>query len=212
MKFCVIGLGRLGYQLATGLAEQGMEVMAIDSNEAIIASIRDHVTQAICMRITDEASLRSIGIEEIDTVIVAVGENFSQSILITVLLKKLKVKRIITRATSNIHKEILKLVGADEVILPERQVGIALADRLSTPFTDLSRVTDDFSVGQFATPQKFIGKTVADLDIYQKYNVKFIGIKKGDEIVTTARDYIITEDDKIILAGKNPDLDKITKL
>ncbi len=212
MKFCVIGLGRLGYQLATGLAEQGMEVMAVDSNEAIIASIRDHVTQAICMRITDEASLRSIGIEEIDTVIVAVGENFSQSILITVLLKKLKVKRIITRAINNIHKEILKLVGADEVILPEQQVGIALADRLSTPFTDLSRVSSDFSVGQFTTPQKFVGKTVADLDIYQKYNVKFIGIKKGDEIVTTARDYIITEDDKIILAGKNTDLYKITKL
>ena len=88
MKFCVIGLGRLGYQVAVTLAENGMEVMAVDSNEGIVASIRDKVTQAICMRVTDEASMRSIGVDEMDTVIVAMGENFAQSILITALIKK----------------------------------------------------------------------------------------------------------------------------
>ena len=111
MKFCVIGLGRLGYQLATGLAENGMEVMAVDSNESIIASIRDKVTQAICLRVTDEESLRNIGVEEMDTVIVATGENFAQSILITALLKKrLNMPKVITRAIDDLHKDILKLV------------------------------------------------------------------------------------------------------
>ena len=81
MRFCVIGLGRFGYQVATVLGENGMEVMAIDSDESIVASIKDKVTQAICIRIKDESSLRSIGVEEMDTVIVAMGENFDQSVL-----------------------------------------------------------------------------------------------------------------------------------
>src|SRR5256885_2026701 len=103
MKFCVIGLGRFGYQVATGLAEHGMEVMAVDSNEAIVASIRDQVTHAVCMLVVDEVSLRSIGIDEMDTVIVATGENFAQAILITALLKKrLHVPHVIARAINEI--------------------------------------------------------------------------------------------------------------
>jgi trk system potassium uptake protein len=131
MKFCVIGLGRFGYQVATGLSEHGQEIMAIDSNEAIVASIRDQVTHAICMRVTDEASLRSVGIDEINTVIVATGENFAESILITALLKKhLHTPRVIARAINDIHQEILNLVGADEIILPEKEIGMRLADSL----------------------------------------------------------------------------------
>lgn len=84
MKCCVIGLGRFGYQVATTLAENGVEVMAVDSNESIIASIKDHVTQAICMHITDEASLRSLGVDEMDVAVVAIGENLAQSITIAV--------------------------------------------------------------------------------------------------------------------------------
>lgn len=87
MKFCVIGLGRFGYQLAKSLAEQGAEVLAIDSSESIVEAIRDRVTQAICTRIVDEDSLLEIGVGEMDTVIVATGEDFAQSVLITALLK-----------------------------------------------------------------------------------------------------------------------------
>lgn len=87
MKFCVIGLGRLGYQVAVRLAENGMEVMAIDKDESIIASIRDQVTHAICLQVTDEASLSNVGVDEMDTVIVAMGENYAESILTTALLK-----------------------------------------------------------------------------------------------------------------------------
>ena len=172
MKFCVIGLGRFGQQVAKVLAENGMEVMAVDSNESIVASIRDNVTQAICMRVTDEASLRSIGIDEIDTVIVAMGENFAQSILITALLKKrLHIPHVIARAINEIHKEILTIVGADRVILPEQEIGIRLADNLSSPFTDLIRLTKDFSISQIIAPQSFVGKKVSDLDLYTKFYV-----------------------------------------
>lgn len=214
MKFCVIGLGRLGYQLAIVLADNGMEVMAIDSNESIVASIRDQVTQAICMRVTDEASLRSIGIEEMDTVIVAMGENFAQSILITALLKKrLEIPNVIARAINDIHKDILKLVGADRIVLPEKEVGTHLADTLSSPFTDLTRLNKEFSVSKIKAPKSFIGKTAESLNLFENYNVHCIGIEESiDTITPIGTDHIIQEEDRLIVAGKNNHLEKLAKL
>ncbi len=214
MKFCVIGLGRFGYQVATTLAENGMEVMAVDSNEAIIASIRDQVTQAICMRVTDESSLRSIGADEIDTVIVAMGENFAQSILITAMLKKrLNIPHVIARAINEIHKEILKLVGADRIILPEKEIGIKIADNLSSPFTDLIRLSKIYSISQIFAPKKFADKTVESLDLYNNYKVHCIGLKQDDEeIIAIDPKHEIQENDKLVFAGNHDDLEKIAKL
>lgn len=213
MKFCVIGIGRFGFTVATGLAENGMEVMAIDSNEALVASIRDQVTQAICMRVTDEVSLRSVGVDEMDTVIVAMGENFAQSILITALLKKrLHIPRVITRAINEIHKEIVQLVGADEVILPEKEIGMRLADNLSAPYMKLVRLTKNYSISQIVAPESFIGKKLGELDTYQKYQIKCIGVQIDDQTVSTDPNYIIKKGDKVIVAGENKHLEKMSKL
>lgn len=214
MKFCVIGLGRFGYQVATGLAEHGMEVLAIDSHEGIVASIRDNVTQAVCMRVTDEASLRSIGVDEMDTVIVATGENFAQSILITALLKKrLNIPRVIARAINDIHQEILSLLGADEMILPEREIGIRLADRLSSPFTDLIHLSPGFSVSQLKAPKMFIGKTVKELKLHEDYRVYCIGIKKETKTITLMEpNYVIVADDRLVIAGDDENLEAIANL
>jgi len=213
MKFCVIGLGRFGQQVAKVLAENGMEVMAVDSNESIVASIRDSVTQAVCMRVIDESSLRSIGIDEMDTVIVAMGENFAQSILITALLKKrLKIPKVIARAINDIHKEILTIVGADRVILPEQEIGIRVADNLSSPFLDLIRLSKDFSISQILSPKEFVGKSIRDLALYINYKVHCIGVKDGDTVIGIDPNHVITEDEKLIFAGNNDDLEKIAKL
>ncbi len=213
MKFGVIGLGRFGHDVATLLAENGMEVLAVDDNESIVTSISDKVTQAICMRITDEESLRSIGIEDMDTVIVAMGENIAQSILITALLKKrLQVKKVITRAVNEIHKEILTLVGADQVILPEKEVSIHLADRLSSPFIDLIRLAKDFSISQLVPPKKFVGKKVKDLKLFENYQVYCIGLTSGEDILSINPDYVITATDKLVFSGNRENLEKITKL
>ena len=212
MKFCVIGLGRFGYQVATVLAENGMEVLAVDSNEGIIASIRDHVTQAICMRVTEETSLKSIGIDEMDMVIVAMGEDFAQSILITALLKKVGVPKVIARAINEIHKDILQLVGADRVILPEKEIGIRLADNLSSPFVDIIRLTKEFAISQIIAPKKFIGKTVQSLHLYTTYDVRCIGLKKDEQIVAIDPSYTIQEHDRLIFAGNHDALEDIAKL
>ncbi|TET06251.1 TrkA family potassium uptake protein [Candidatus Dependentiae bacterium] len=213
MKFCVIGLGRFGYQLAVTLAENGMEVMAVDSNETIVASIKDKVTHAICMHVTDEESLYNIGVEEMDTIIVAMGENFAQTILITALLKKhIKVPYVIARAINDIHKEILILIGADRVILPEKDIGIKLADSLSSPFTDLVRLTKNFSISQIVAPKQFVGKTIGNLNLFKNYQVHCLGAKKQEKIISIDKDYVVIEGDRLIFSGYNQDLEKITKL
>ncbi len=213
MKFCVIGLGRFGYRVATTLADNGMEVLGIDSNDSIVASIRDQITQAICLRVNDETALRSIGVEEMDTVIVAMGENFAQSILVTALLKKrLNIPRVITRAVSEIHKEILKLIGADQVILPEQEVGTRLADSLSYPYAQVIRLTQNFGIAQIKVPAKFAGKTVGALRLFERYQVRCIGIKKEEEIITIGSDYTVHADESLIFAGNMDKLLAITKL
>ncbi|HSC25082.1 MAG TPA: TrkA family potassium uptake protein [Candidatus Babeliales bacterium] len=213
MKFCVIGLGRFGYQVATVLSENGMEVLAIDNNESIIASIRDSVAHAIVMDVTDEASLRSVGVDEIDTVIVAMGENSTQTILITALLKKhLKTPYVITRAIDDLNKEILSLVGADRVILPEQEIGIRLADNLSSPFVDVTRLAKNFSVTNVVAPDIFIGKNIEELNFFINYNIYCIGKKEEEKIIAIGPDYIIKELDKLIFAGPNKSLEKLAKL
>jgi trk system potassium uptake protein TrkA len=213
MKFCVIGLGRFGYHVATRLAENGMEVLGVDSNELIVSSIKDYITQAVSISINDENSLRSIGVDEMDVVIVAVGENFAASILITALLKKrLKIPQVITRAISDIHKEILVLTGADQVILPEQETAIVLANNLSLPFTVLSRIGKQFSIAQIEAPSAFIGKTLKKIALQDHYRVTAIGIKKQEEVKLIEKEYVIAKGDQLVLAGLNRDIETVANL
>jgi trk system potassium uptake protein TrkA len=210
MKFCVIGLGRFGYQVATILSENGMEVLAVDSNPHIVESMRDIVAHAIVMKITDEESLRSIGVDEIDTVIVAMGEDTSESILITALLKKhLQIPYVITRAINDINAEILTLVGADKVILPEKEIGNKLADSLSLPFTDFTRLSKHFSVITINALDEWVNKSVKSLESYEHYEAHCIGVKKQNDISPITADYIIQEDDQLLFAGTNKGLEKL---
>ena len=213
MKVCVIGLGRFGYNIATTLHEKGIEVLAIDSNDSIVSSIRDSVTQAICVRVLDEASLRSIGVDEMDTVIVAMGENFAQSILITAILKKhLKVPRVITRTINEIHQEIVTIIGADETIIPEQDVGVRLAERLSSPFSQFFRITKNFSLSQITAPELFVGKTVNSLQLQEQYEAGCIARKEGIEFISIGPEYIIKKNDVLLFSGDVKELNKLAKL
>lgn len=133
MKCCVIGLGNFGYSVASTLSDNGIEVLAIDLDMEIVTRIKDIVTHAICMRVTDETVLMSVGIEHIDTVIIGIGEDFAQAVLITALCKKrLNIPTVITRARTELHKDILLLIGADQVVMPEQEIGIRLARSISS--------------------------------------------------------------------------------
>lgn len=212
MKFCVIGVGRFGYHVATTLAEHGMDVMAIDSKEEVIAAIRDNVTQAICMKVTDENALRSIGIEEMDVIIVAMGENFAESILVTALLKqKINVSMVIARAVSPIHRDILTLIGADRVVMPEQEMAVKLADNLSLPFSGLTRLAPEFSVAHIKAPHKWVGKTIADLDLFDQFSLHCVGTKTKNSMAPQPADYCVEDGDTLVLAGKTNDIANLVK-
>ena len=213
MKVCVIGLGRFGYSVATVLADKKIEVLAVDSNESIITSIKDQVTQAVCMNVTKESDLRSLGVDEMDIVIVAMGENFSQSILVTALLKKrLKAARVITRAINTIHQEILTLIGADETIIPEEDIGIRLAERLSSPFQQFFRITHQFSMSQIPAPASFVGSSIEKLQLFKNYEVRCIGLKKGEDFIAIPPTYVVEENDMLLFVGEEENLMKIARL
>lgn len=208
-KFCVIGLGRFGSQMAVSLAQNGMEVLAVDDNQATVEAIRNHVTQAVCFRIEDENSLRALGIDEMDTVIVSMGENFSQAIIITAILKKhLNIPFVIARARNSIHEDILKLIGADKVVMPERDSGVRLANSLSLRFADFVPITESFAITQIEVPEKFIGKTIAELQLRKSRNVACIAIKKtkDDAMNLVGLEYVLIEGDTMVLCGTTKDL------
>lgn len=209
-KFCVIGLGRFGYEVAITLARHNMDVLAVDSNESIVQSIRDMVTQAVCTRIVNEESLRNIGIDEIDVVIVAIGENFAQSILITALLKqKIGTKTVIVRSISEIHREILELIGARQVILPEQAMGQRLAEQLCLKASPLTPITDEYSVVIIKAPSTFIGQKVNDIEQTHTHHVKLLGKRDGETVLPLTGDTIIAEEDNLVLAGKNEQLQNL---
>ncbi|MBT4594713.1 TrkA family potassium uptake protein [bacterium] len=213
MKFGIIGLGRFGYQLALSLAEQGCEVLAIDKDEDLVDSISDKVTQAICLDVEEEETLVSIGFNDVDTAIVATGEAFAQSVFITALLKKhLEIPRVIARATNHMHENILKLVGADKVVVLERDMGIKLAHKLSIPIIDLVHVTNSFTVTQIKAPEKFVGKKIDSLKLIKNYHVSCIAVKKGDEPILVGPDYVILERDILLIAGDKKDIHALVRI
>lgn len=204
MKFCVIGIGRFGQQVVKTLHKNGAEVLAVDSLQENIAYIRHYTAQAICVTVHDEPTLEAIGVDEMDVIIIAIGENFAESILIATILKKRSNKyRVIARANGQVQKEIFKLIGVDQVISPEEETAIELADTLSCPFTNLARLDDNFSIGLIATPTKFIGKTIAETKLYDRYGISCFAVKSNDIYQSVDQNYVIAKNDLLAVSGKS---------
>lgn len=207
MKFCIIGLGRFGKQLAKSLSELNAEVLAIDSDEHEIAGVHNYVTQALCTEIIDTASLEAIGIDEIDVVIIGIGENIAQSILIAAIIKKrFKHVKVVARATSQTQKEILDLLKVDLVVRPEEETAIDLADMLSSPFNNLARLSKTFSVGLISVPSEFVSKRIKDLDMYDNYRLNCVAVKRDKEFIAIGENYTILDYDELVVTGKNEDI------
>lgn len=213
MKFCVIGIGHFGYEVATTLTENGIEVLAIDKDENRIEKIRDKVAQAICINIIDEGSLRTVGVEEMDGVIIGFGKNFADTATISRTLKQeFEHPLVIARTNSAIKSDILNLIGVDRVIRPEYYSAIRLADNLSSPFPTSVRYDAGFAVVQLAAPAKFINHTLAELDLLAKYQVHCIAVHRNQQTLTAQPTTVIQEHDTLFLAGKNSDLEPLAEL
>ena len=223
-KIAVIGLGRFGGELARALVASEAEVIAIDRNPSLIERIRDQVTLAVCLDSTDETALRAQGVGEMDAVIVGIGEDFESSALTVAMLKSIGARRIIARGESEVQGRILSKVGADEIASPERESAQRWAHRLAIPRLEQYVELDEaHSMIHVAPPQAFHHKSLAELNLRNKFGVNLVGIKRrvsvkaeGDapavdsQVFTVPKsDTTILPDDVLILVGSNEGLGQL---
>ncbi len=214
-SFVVIGMGRFGSILATTLHKLGHEVLAIDASEEKINKVADCVTYAVTGDPRDEAVLKSVGVRNFDCAVVALSDDTQASILVTLMLKELGVRYVVAKAISDIHMRVLKRVGADKIVFPEKDMGMKVAQSLAMKnILDFIELSEEFSITEINTPSSWIGKSISSINITGTYKVNLMVVKKckTNEIdVSPSKDYVFTSDDVVVLIGKNENLSKITE-
>lgn len=212
-QFAVIGMGNFGYYLGRHLYEKGHEVIALDINKSQVQKSKDIVSQAVVADATDREALESLGISQVDAAVVCIGTRMQASILATLHLKDLGIKSILAKATSEEHGRILKKVGASEIFFPEKDLAIGVASRLDNPnMLDYLPFIEGYSIVELAPPQEYVGKTLKELDLINRFGIQVIAIKeilpKGLILIARA-DFQVKDSDALIVLGPNEALEKL---
>ncbi|WP_432354827.1 potassium channel family protein [Sporosarcina sp. A2] len=212
-EFVVIGLGRFGGSIVNELIELDASVMAIDKSQERVDEFAQIATQAVAADTTDESSLRSLGIRNFEHVVVAIGENIQASILTTLILKELGVQTITVKAQNDYHEKVLRKIGADHVIHPERDMGRRIANRMvSNDILDYLELSDEYSIVEIRANTKLAGATLIDLDIRAKFGVNIVAIKRGDHILVSPQAIEeIQLNDVLIVIGSDVDIHRFEK-
>ena len=212
-SYVVIGLGRFGSEMATRLYECGEEVIAIDTDEQLVDKVADRVTRAITADARDQEILEKLGVAEIDHAIVAVGTDLAASALITMNLKSLNVRDIICKAQDSVHREILERLGADRVIIPERE----MADKLvlgmtSSGFMEYVELSEEFGITEMKPLRDWVGKSIHSLQLRSRYGVNVIGLRRGDDIqIPPDIETPLEADCTIVLLGSYDNINALKK-
>src|SRR5699024_8378182 len=211
--YAVIGLGRFGGSICKQLSEEGMDVLAIDKSEERVNEYKNIASYAVIADSTDETALKEIGIQNIDHVIIAIGDNIEASILTTVILTDLDIEKITVKAISDYHEKILNKIGVHQVVHPERDMGRRIAHSIiSNNILDYLALSDEHSIVEVKTARKMLGKSLIDLDIRANYGCNVVAIKQGKEInVSPSSDDLLEENDILIVIGANANIARFEK-
>jgi len=219
----VIGLGTFGTSIAKELAGRGAEVLAIDNDESHIEMIKDEVAYAVTMDSTDKKALISQNIQDMDAVVVAIGENFEALLLTTVYCLELNPKKVIARANSRQQRMILEKIGVHEVLSPEVEVGRILAERLLNPsLLSFIQLPDDYEIAEIITPPAIANRTLTDINLRNKYKLNLITLKREFQgpdgevevhiIGVPGSDTVILEKDTIVVFGTTKDIERFIEI
>ncbi|MDQ0150475.1 potassium channel family protein [Eubacterium multiforme] len=210
-QFVIIGLGRFGSSIAETLYTLGNDVLVIDKDEDLIQDISDKVTHAVQMDATDEGALRTLGLRNFDVAVVTIGSNIQASVMATLLVKELGVKYIIAKGNSDLHAKVLYKIGADRVILPEKDMGVRVAHNLvSESILDFIELSPDYSIMEIEAPEEWQNKTIRELKLRSKYGINVMAIKRDDEInLSPPADFVVESKDIFVAIGSAEDLSKL---
>lgn len=209
-SFVVFGLGEFGQSVALTMAKNGYDVLAVDKRTDRVQEIADHVTRAIRADATDMEVMKSLGVDTMDGAIVGIGGSLEASILITIAAKECGVPYVLAKARESIEEKVLRRVGADEVVFPERAMGIRIGQNLSSGnFTDIIELSSKFSMVEMKIPSEWENKTLRELNL-RKLGLNIVARKYGDEVTITLNPDAVMDADAIyILVGSNESLEKI---
>lgn len=213
-QFVVVGLGRFGSSVAETLAERGYDVLAIDTDEAIIQEMANKVTHAVQADATDENVMHALGVRNFDVAVVAIGSDVHSNILATMVLKELGVRYVVAKALDPLHGKVLAKVGADRVVYPERDMGSRIALNLvSSNILDFIEFAPNYGIVEVMATPSMVGRTLVDLQLRSRFGVNVIAVRNGDDInISPAASDEIRDDDVLIVIGENHSLDKLRKL
>ncbi len=218
-QYAVIGLGRFGSRVAAGLYNAGAEVIAIDTDPHNVDAVKADVTTAVTMDATSKDALRSLALDELDAVVVAIGRDTEASILVTALLRELGCKRIVARAGSNLHADILRRVGATQVVYPEDDIAAGLVRSLASPrVIDLVELEGDLDFALLRIPDSFVGKSLRELELRNRYGLTVVALRTVDEetleprLVMPGPDDTLRAGDQMYVVGSEDALERIDQL
>jgi len=224
MKYIIIGMGNFGASLSQKLTEMGNEVIGVDNSMTKVEAIKDRITHAVCMDCTDFQAVSSLPLDETDIVIVGIGEDAGANIMVTALMKQLKVKRLVSRAVSPLQETVIQAIGVDEIIHPEEETAERWAKKLNmSGVVDSFEINDDYSIIEVKVPKRYANKTIQQVGFRPKYNIvvlttiktveekNLLGLpRKVNKVQGVASpDTRLNPDDILVIYGKNTDIQNL---
>lgn len=214
--FVIIGLSTFGYYMAQFLSKRNFHVIVIDADEGRVEKTKSYVRKGIIADATDKEMLNKVGLKETDAVIVSLGDSIDASLLVVLYLKEMGIENIYVKVLTEEHAKILNIIGASEIIFPERDSAFKLAQRVDNPdVLDYIPLTEGYSIIDLAPPASFLGKTLGELDLRNKYGVQVIIIKEfvPERVTLIPRaNYLIKDSDLLVVMGKDEDLEGLKNL
>ena len=209
--YAVFGLGRYGTAVARELAQNGMEVIAVDSDERIVNAAAVELPICKCADITDPDVIRQLAIANVDVVIIAMANNLEASVMAVTLCKEVGVETVIAKCANEMHQKILNRVGADKVVFPENESGIRLAKNLlSSGFVDMVSLAKNVSMIELDVKPDWVGKNLVELNLRKKYSVNVVAIRRNDMVSVDIDPHAaLQETDKLIVIANTEKLAKL---
>ena len=210
-SFAVFGLGEFGQSVALTMVKNGYEVLAVDKDREPVQDIADRVTRAVRADATDMDVLRNLGLDTMDGVIVAIGGDLEAAILMTIGAKECGVPYVLAKAKNRMAEKVLRRVGADDVVFPERAMGIRIANNLTAGnFSDVIELSSKFSMVEMTIPAGWQGKTLRQLNLLRTQGINIIGRKKGEDVTIALNpDEVLDPEATYIVVGNNDSLEKV---